>query len=134
MAVLQLSLDRNNSPRWHYEVARDLAMLRQKGVLILGSGNMVHNLRLMNWANPDQTYDWAAEMNAKFKEYILGGDYKKLIEYPSLGKGAMLSVPTPEHFLPMLYVLGAKEETEQIKFFNDKTVMGSVSMTSFKIS
>ena len=103
-------------------------------MLIIGSGNMVHNLRMMNWENPEAAYDWAEEMNLKFKDYILSGEHKNLIDYPSLGKAAMLSVPTPEHFLPMLYVLGLKEEKEQIKFFNDKTVMGSVSMTSLKVS
>ena len=95
---------------------------------------MVHNLWMVNWENPNAVYDWAEEMNVKFKEYILNGDYKDLINYPSLGKAAMLSVPTAEHYLPMLYVLGLKEEKEQITFFNDKTVMGSVSMTSFKVS
>ncbi len=132
--VLQLSLDHYKSPQWHYELAQDLAVLRKKGMLIIGSGNMVHNLRMVNWENPDASYDWAEEMNAKFKEYILNGTYRDLIDYPSLGKAAMLSVPTPEHFLPMLYVLGLKEEKEQTRFFNDKTVMGSVSMTSFKVS
>ncbi len=131
--VLQLSLDHFKSPQWHYELAKDLAELRKKGVLIIGSGNMVHNLRMVNWENPDGSYDWAEEMNAKFKEHILNGKYTDLIDYPSLGKAAMLSVPTPEHFLPMLYVLGLKEEKEQIEFFNDRMVMGSVSMTSFKV-
>jgi len=94
---------------------------------------MVHNLRMMNWENPDVAYDWAEEMNARFKEYIIKGKYRDLIDYPSLGKGAMLSIPTPEHYLPMLYVLGLKEGNEEVKFFNDRTVMGSVSMTSFKV-
>ena len=132
--VLQLSLDHDKSAQWHYELAKDLAVLRDKGMLIIGSGNMVHNLQMMNWENPTEVYDWAAEMNANFKEYILHGKHQDLINYPSLGKGAMLSVPTPEHFLPMLYVLGLKGKKEGVKFFNDKTVMGSVSMTSFKVS
>lgn len=132
--VLQLSIDQDKPPQWHYELAKDLAALRKKGVLIIGSGNMVHNLRMINWKNPDETYDWAAEMNAKFKASILSGNHQELIDYPLLGKAAMLSIPTPEHYLPMLYILGLKEEKEQVTFFNDKTVMGSVSMTSFKIS
>jgi 4,5-DOPA dioxygenase extradiol len=131
--VLQLSLDHDKPPKWHYELAKDLAVLREKGVLIIGSGNMVHNLRMVTWADPHATYDWAEEMNSKFKERILDGNYQALVDYPSLGKAAMLSVPTPEHYLPMLYVLGLKEENEGVKFFNDKTVMGSVSMTSFKV-
>lgn len=139
--VLQLSLDHNKSPRWHYELATDLAELRSKGVLIIGSGNMVHNLRMINWENPHAVHDWAAEMNAKFKELILSGNHQDLINYPSLGSAATLSIPTPEHFLPLLYVLGMFPESglpirkaEKITFFNDKTVMGSISMTSFKIS
>ncbi len=132
--VLQLSLDYEKAPQWHFDLAKELAILRRKGVLIIGSGNMVHNLSLLSWQNPDASYDWAEEMNTKFKEYIVGGRFRELIGYPSLGRTALLSVPTPEHFLPMLYVLGLKEEKEQIEFFNDRTVMGSVSMTSFKIS
>jgi 4,5-DOPA dioxygenase extradiol len=132
--VLQLSMDHDRPPQWHYDLAKDLAALRRKGVLIIGSGNMVHNLRRLNWEHPAATYDWAEEMNVKFKHFVLNGEVKSLIDYPSLGSAAMLSVPTPEHFLPMLYTLGLKEEGEQITFFNDKTVMGSVSMTSFKIS
>jgi 4,5-DOPA dioxygenase extradiol len=132
--VLQLSMDHDQSPQWHFDLAKDLAALRKKGVLVIGSGNMVHNLRRMNWRTPNVSYDWAEEMNVKFKNYILSGEYNHLIDYPSLGTAAMLSIPTPEHFLPMLYVLGLKEDAEQVEFFNDKTVMGSVSMTSFKIS
>jgi len=101
---------------------------------------MVHNLRMINWENPMAVYDWAGEMDAKFKELILSGNYQGLINYPSLGKAAALSIPTPEHFLPMLYVLGllresgfSKRKENKITFFNEKTVLGSVSMTSFKI-
>ena len=132
--VIQLSLDHFQSPQWHYELANDLSALRKKGVLIIGSGNMVHNLRMVNWRNPGETYDWAQEANAAFKQRILEGNHRDLIDYPSLGKAAMLSIPTPEHYLPMLYVLGLQGKTEGITFFNDKTVMGSVSMTSFKVS
>jgi 4,5-DOPA dioxygenase extradiol len=131
--ALQLSIDHFKSPEWHYQLAQDLAALRKKGVLILGSGNMVHNLRMVNWENPHTPYDWAQEANVKFKELIAAGDHKPLLDYPSLGKAAMLSVPTPEHFLPMLYILGLKEKSEKLEFFNDKAVMGSVSMTSFRV-
>lgn len=132
--VLQLSIDHNKPAQWHYDLAKDLTSLRKKGVVIIGSGNMVHNLRRVNWEHPDSTYDWAQEMNTLFKQCIQNGDHDKLIRYPSLGTAAMLSIPTPEHFLPMLYALGLKEEKEEIGFFNDKTIMGSISMTSFKIS
>lgn len=131
--VIQLSLDHFQSPQWHYELAKELSALRKKGVLILGSGNMVHNLGMVNWRHPHETYDWAQEANATFKQKILDRNHQDLIDYRSLGKAASLSIPTPEHYLPMLYVLGLQEQQDEIKFFNDKTVMGSVSMTSFKI-
>jgi 4,5-DOPA dioxygenase extradiol len=129
--VVQLSLDYSQKPKFHYDLARELAVLRKKGILIIGSGNMVHNLGIMNWKLKEAGYDWAMESNEKFKELILNRDHEALINYESLGQEARLSVPTPEHYLPMLYVLGLTEEKEEIKFFNDKTVMGSVSMTSF---
>ena len=132
--VLQLSLDHFQSPQWHYDLAKDLAPLRNKGVLIIGSGNMVHNLGLVDWQHSDTAYDWAQEANEGFKRRIVDGNHRDLINYPSLGKAAILSVPTPEHFLPMLYILGIKEKGENIEFFNDKIVMGSLSMTSFKVS
>ena len=132
--VLQLSLDHFQSPQWHYDLAKDLARLRNKGVLIIGSGNMVHNLGLVDWQHSEKAYDWAQEANEGFKRRIVDGNHRDLINYPSLGKAAILSVPTPEHFLPMLYILGMKEKSENIEFFNDKIVMGSLSMMSFKVS
>ena len=131
--VLQLSLDYSKGPQHHYELAKELAALRKKGVLIMGSGNMVHNLRIINWQTPDAGYDWAVEINEKFKQLISENNHQPLINYESLGQAAKLSIPTPEHYLPMLYTLGLKEEKEEISFFNDKTMMGSISMTSFKI-
>jgi 4,5-DOPA dioxygenase extradiol len=132
--VIQLSLDHFQSPQWHYDLAKDLSTLRTRGVLIIGSGNMVHNLGMVNWRHPHETYDWAQEANETFKRRILEGNHRDLINYSSLGKAATLSIPTPEHYLPMLYSLGLKERKEEVTFFNDKTVMGSVSMTSFKVS
>jgi 4,5-DOPA dioxygenase extradiol len=131
--VLQLSLDHDRPPEWHYALAADLAGLRTKGVLILGSGNMVHNLSMLNWENPDVKYEWAEEMNEKLRQLILDGNHTPLINYPSLGEAAMLSIPTNEHYLPMLYVLGLREKGEEVRLFNDRTVMGSVSMTSFRV-
>lgn len=132
--VLQLSLDHFQSPEWHYELAKDLSPLRDKGVLIIGSGNMVHNLGLIDWRNTHEGYSWAQEANALFRQRILDGNHRDLVNYESLGKAVKLAVPTREHYLPMLYVLGLKQERETIGLFNDKTVMGSVSMTSFKVS
>lgn len=131
--VLQLSIDYTKGTQFHYELAKELAGLRKKGVLIIGSGNMVHNLGIMNWKLPESGYDWAIEMNSTFKSLIVKGDHVPLIRYETLGQAAKLSIPTPEHYLPLLYILGLKEENESVSFFNDKTVMGSVSMTSLKI-
>jgi len=130
--VLQLSIDYSKGAQYHYELAQQLETLRKKGVLIIGSGNMVHNLRIMNWNLAEMGYDWAIEMNEKFKSLISANEHKPLINVESLGEAAKLSIPTPEHYLPMLYILGLKKPDEPVTFFNDKTVMGSVSMTSFK--
>ena len=131
--VLQLSIDYTQKPKFHYELSKELASLRKKGVLIIGSGNMVHNLGIMNWKLPATGYDWAIEMNEKFKALISKGEHAPLINYESLGQAAKLSIPTPEHYLPLIYVLGLKEEKESVSFFNDKTLMGSISMTSVKV-
>jgi 4,5-DOPA dioxygenase extradiol len=131
--VIQLSLDYNKSSEQHYNLAQQFASLRRKGVLIIGSGNIVHNLRMINWHNPGEGFDWAIEANEKLKKIILSGDHKQLSGYKSLGHAVELSVPTPEHFLPLVYTFGLKENDEDITIHNDKLVMGSISMTSFQI-
>lgn len=131
--VIQMSLDYTQGPQYHYELAREISSLRSKGVLIVGSGNMVHNLGIIDWRNPDSGYDWAIESNASLKKMISENDHNKIINYKSLGKSMALSVPTPEHFIPLIYTLGLKDKNEAVSFFNDKTVMGSISMTSLKI-
>lgn len=134
--VLQLSLDRTKDPHYHLELAKELSFLRERGVLIVGSGNMVHNLRLVAWdkiSEPVYGYDWAWEADRKLHNLINNGDFKSLANYASLGDDMRLSVPTPEHFLPLLYVLGLKEEKENISWFNDKLIMGSLSMGSIII-
>lgn len=131
--IIQLSLDYTKDAQWHYELAKEIAALRNKGVLILGSGNMVHNLGMINWKDFYAKMDWAEEANEKFKSLIINNDAKSLIDYGKLGKSISLSIPTPEHYLPMLYSLSMKEEKETLSFFNDKT-MGPISMTSFRIS
>ena len=130
--VLQLSLNRLQTPNQHYELAKELAFLRERGVLIIGSGNMVHNLRQISFAN-DGGYNWADSANKTFKDLILSGAHDKLIKYESLGRDVALSVPTAEHYLPLLYVLGLKKEDENIEIFNDSVDLGSISMTSVKI-
>ena len=132
--VVQLSLDYTISPEKHYLIAKQLKVLRQRGVLIIGSGNMVHNLRMIDWKNSENGHDWALEANEQFKKLILAGDYLKLMQYDLLGKAVRLAVPTPEHFLPLLYVLAQSEEHEEVSIFNDQCVYGSISMTSIKIN
>jgi 4,5-DOPA dioxygenase extradiol len=135
--VLQLSIDYTKSPRYHYELARELYQLRKKGVLIIGSGNMVHNLRMVAWDKidePEYGNDWAHQMNAKFKELIANNEHEQLINYQQLGSEARLSIPTPEHYLPLLYTLGLKGKNENISFFNDKAVGGSLTMTSVRFN
>lgn len=132
--VLQLSIDYTKDGRAHYELARELYQLRKQGVLILGSGNMVHNLRMISWEMINGGgYDWALQMNDTFKRLILDGDYQPLMRYQNLGKEAMLAIPTPEHYLPLMYTLGLKQDHEQVSIFNDKAIGGSLTMTSVKI-
>jgi 4,5-DOPA dioxygenase extradiol len=132
--VLQLSIDYTKDAKYHYELAKELQLLRKKGVLILGSGNMVHNLRMMSWEMINGGgYDWALQMNDKFKSLILSNEHQPLMNYQSLGKEAMLAIPTPEHYLPLMYTLGLKNDKEEISLFNDKAVGGSLTMTSVKV-
>lgn len=134
--TLQLSIDYTKGPAFHYELAKDLYQLRKKGVLIIGSGNMVHNLRMVAWDKldgPAYGYDWALQMNQTFKDLIMNNDHNALIHYEQLGREALLAVPTPEHYLPLLYTLGLQGKNESIRFFNDKPVGGSLTMTSVKI-
>jgi 4,5-DOPA dioxygenase extradiol len=131
--VIQLSLDYYQTPQYHYDLAKELAPLRNKGVLIIGSGNIVHNLGMVAWDKLDDNdygYDWAIEAKERMKKFILDGDHQSLINYKSQGRAFNLSVPTPEHFLPLLYILGLKDENEKVNIFNDKTVAGSLAMTS----
>ncbi|MBX2904836.1 MAG: 4,5-DOPA dioxygenase extradiol [Taibaiella sp.] len=134
--VLQLSIDYSKDPQYHYDLARELYALRKKGVLIVGSGNMVHNLGMVAWdklQEPEYGYDWALHMNDTFKKLIKAGDFKSLIKYESLGREAKLAIPTPEHYLPLLYTLGLKGPKDDVSFFNDKAVGGSLTMTSLKL-
>ena len=134
--VIQLSLDYYQTAQYHYELAKELSSLRKKGVLIIGSGNMVHNLRMVAWdkLNVDGFgYDWAIEANEKMKKFILSNDHQQLINFKSQGKAFDLAIPTPEHYLPLLYALALKEESEKVSLFNDKALGGSLTMTSVKI-
>lgn len=134
--VLQMSLDYTKPPQYHYELAKELAALRKKGVLIVGSGNMVHNLGMIAWDKmnmPEYGFDWALEARTKMNKAILSGDHASLINYKSQGHAFDLAIPSPDHFLPLLYILALKGEKEKATLFNDKPVMGSLTMTSVKI-
>jgi len=133
--VVEMSLDYFQSPKNHYDLAKELAPLRRKGVLIIGSGNMVHNLRRVAWDkfNENYGYDWAIEANEKMKQYILDDNHPQLINIQSQGSAFQLAIPTPEHYLPLLYALALKEKNEQVTLFNDQTMAGSLAMTSVKI-
>ncbi len=134
--VIQLSLDRYQTPQYHYELAKELAALREKGILIIGSGNMVHNLGMVAWDKLNQpgfAFEWAAVASEKMKQGILNDDHQPLIDYNKQGKEFALSIPTPEHYLPLLYVLALKGKGEKASLFNDKALGGSLTMTSVKI-
>lgn len=135
--VLQLSIDYDRPPQDHYELGQQLAGLRNRGVLLIGSGNMVHNLRLVSWkadAGEAFGYDWALEANEIFKKHIASRNHKALLSYEQLGPAVRRAVPTPDHYYPLLYVLGLQQDNEEVQFFNDEAVMGSVTMTSLLLT
>ena len=132
--LLQLSIDYYQPGQYHYELAKALASLRKKGVLIIGSGNMVHNLGMADFSQTKGGgYDWAIEINEVFKKLILDGNHAPLQAYKSLGKAADLAIPTPDHYYPLLYSLALQEKNEEVAIFNDKAVAGSLTMTSVRI-
>lgn len=134
--VLQLSIDYTKDAAYHYALAKELNTLRNKGVLIIGSGNIVHNLRLIDWSKlklPEYGYEWAIEVNSKVKKLITEGNHLDLINYQKQGKAFELAAPSPEHYLPLLYILALQNKNEKASFFNDKAIMGSLTMTSVKI-
>jgi 4,5-DOPA dioxygenase extradiol len=130
--TFQLSLDYNAAPQSHYDIAQQLLGFRKKGILILGSGNIVHNLGRVQWK--DEGFDWAIEFDEKIKSLIEKGDHQSIINYKSLGRSAELSIPTNEHYLPLLYTLGVQDKKDTLSFFNEKTTMGSISMRSLKLN
>ena len=130
--VVQLSLDRSQHPRFHYELGAELAELRREGVLILGSGNIVHNLRLLQW-NAAAPYPWALEFDRLAAELILSGQHDRLVAYPTLGEAARLAIPTNEHYLPLLYILALRQPDEPVSFFAEGLPLGSISMRSVRV-
>ncbi|NEX93909.1 4,5-DOPA dioxygenase extradiol [Caulobacter sp. 17J65-9] len=131
--VVQLSLDRRLDAAGHYALARKLRPLRDEGVLIAGSGDFVHNLRTWRREPGAAAYDWATRFNEAVKAALVNGDHDTLVNWIRLGEDAQASVPTPEHFLPLLYVAAQQDEGEAVSFFNDVIEGGSISMTGVKV-
>jgi 4,5-DOPA dioxygenase extradiol len=132
--VVQLSIDEEQPPSFHFEVGRKLASLREEGVLIMGSGNIVHNLHAYAWGRhmPDP-YDWAVRFESEAKQMMMAGEYKPLIQYEKLGPEALLSIPTPDHYLPLLYVIATRQDREKISFPIEGVDGGSISMLSVQV-
>lgn len=134
--VIQLSIDYGKPPQYHFDLAKKLQKLREKGILIIGSGNIIHNLRMVDFRNIDNIgygFDWAIEAREKTNNMILDGDFQSLIDYQKQGTALQYAVPTPDHYLPLIYSLGLKEKTENVSLFNDELIGGSLSMTSLRI-
>jgi 4,5-DOPA dioxygenase extradiol len=130
--VIQLSIDASKPARYHLELGQRLGALRDQGVLILGSGNIVHNLGLLNWQQPDQAYDWATRFDADVKRYLEAGDAGALVDYQRHPAGN-LAVPTPDHYLPLLYVAGLRRNDDDLQVLVDGVSLGSISMTAVKL-
>ena len=134
--VIQLSIDETKPSQYHFELAARLQKLREKGILIIGSGNIIHNLRMVDFRNINTIgfgYDWAHEAREKSNNWLLDGDFKSLIDYQKQGQYMQAAVPSPDHYLPLLYTLGLKEKSDELRLFNDELIAGSLSMTSVKI-
>jgi 4,5-DOPA dioxygenase extradiol len=132
--VIQLSIDATQAPAFHHEVGQRLAPLRDEGVVVIGSGNVVHNLRTYAWRRRViEPYDWAVRFDAVVRQALVSGDERTLIEYQELGEDARLSVPSPEHYLPLLYVLGLRSAGEPVAFPTQGIEGGSISMLSVQI-
>ncbi|MDQ3750036.1 MAG: 4,5-DOPA dioxygenase extradiol [Acidobacteriota bacterium] len=132
--VIQLSIDETRASEFHYELAKRLAPLREEGVLIAGSGNVVHNLHVYAWGRePVEPFDWALRFEQLARESILSRNHEPLIKYESLGRDALLSAPTPDHYLPLLYVLAQQRETDEVSFPVEGFDGGSVSMLTVQI-
>jgi 4,5-DOPA dioxygenase extradiol len=134
--VIQLSIDYTKPAEYHYELAKHLLLLRNKGILFVGSGNIIHNLGLIDFQNFNKDnygFDWAIEAKETINKYLLSGNYQPLLNYEKQSRAINLAIPTPDHFLPLIYTLGLQQKSESISLFNDKLVAGSLSMTSLKI-
>ncbi len=132
--VYQMSIDYDQPLQYHYEIGKQLNKLRDKGVLIIGSGNLVHNLGMVDWGNTGKKFDWATEFDTKFTEWLNKGDHASILKYQQiLGTTARMAHPTNDHLLPLFYILGLKQPGDELKYFNDKFDYGSISMRSVVI-
>ena len=132
--VFQLSIDFAKTAPYHYALGRELSFLRQRGVLVVGSGNIVHNLSRITWDDVDgRTEDWAKEFDALVKQYLLAGNHRALVDYEKLGAGADISIPTCDHYLPMLYVLGLQGDKDPITFVHEGFQYANLSMRCFQV-
>ena len=132
--VVQLSIDETQPPTFHHEMGKRLAPLRDEGVLVIGSGNLVHNLHTYAWGRHDvEPFDWAVRFEAQARDLLSRGDDELLVNYESLGRDAVLSAPTPDHYLPLLYVLGTRQKDDEVSFPVEGFDGGSVSMLTVSI-
>ena len=129
--VIQISVDGYAPPEAHYQMGKELRALREEGVLIFGSGNIVHNLRLVNWSMGNEGFNWASQFDDYVYDNIIHGNHDKILNYRELGDVAKLAVPTTDHFYPLLYVLGATVEEDRISSFNQSCELGSLTMTGY---
>ncbi|HKW77204.1 MAG TPA: 4,5-DOPA dioxygenase extradiol [Terriglobales bacterium] len=132
--VVQLSIDERQPAAFHFELGKRLAPLRDEGVLIVGSGNLVHNLHTYAWGHhmPDP-YDWAVRFEAEARQMMVAGEYRPLIDYEKLGREALLSIPTPDHYLPLLYVIATRQQKEGVSFPVEGVDGGSISMLAVQV-
>lgn len=129
--VFQVSIDADAPPETHYQIGHELRALREQGILILGSGNIVHNLRCVDWGMVGKGFDWAQEFDGWINEKIIKGDYQEILRFREKGDIARLAVPTPDHFYPLLYTLGASDEKNTVTVYNQSCELGSLSMTAY---
>ena len=129
--VFQISIDADASPEAHYTIGKELRALKDQGVLLFGTGNIVHNLRLVDWNKAGEGFSWAYEFDEYIYENIMKKNHEAILKFNELGNIARLAVPTPDHFYPLLYVLGATDESDSIRVYNKSCELGSLSMTAY---
>jgi 4,5-DOPA dioxygenase extradiol len=132
--VVQIAIDGTKPPQFHYELGQRLSALRDEGVMLLGSGNVVHNLQVIQWVSSARAYPWATQFNESARAMLERRDHAPLVDYLALGDAARMSIPTPDHYLPLLYVMGAQRDDDAFTAITDGIELGSISMLSFSLS